>query len=55
MKNFFFQISNKFSKFWLKTEKYSNEWGGMNIDQSVMYYISMDLTLQALQTNVKLL
>ena len=26
----------------------------MNIDQSELYYISMDLTQQALQTNVKL-
>ena len=26
----------------------------MNIDQKEMYYISMDLTRQALQTNVKL-
>ena len=34
-----------------KTEKYSN---GVNIDQSAMCYISMDLTQQALQTNGKL-
>ena len=34
---FFFQISNYLSKFWPKTEKYSNEQRGVNIDQSEMY------------------
>ena len=37
-----------FSNYWPKTEKYSNR---VNIDRSAMYYISMDLTQQALQTN----
>ena len=34
-----------------ETEKYSN---CVNMDQSAMCYISMDLTRQALQTNGKL-
>ena len=34
-----------------KPKKYLNR---VNIDQSAMYYISMDLTRQALQTNGKL-
>ena len=38
-----------------KTEIYSNEYRGVNIDQSAMCYISMDSSRQALQTNGKLL
>ena len=49
----FFQISNSLSKFRPKTEKYSNEYRGVNIDQIAMCYISMDLSRQALQTNGK--
>ena len=37
-----------------ETKKYSNELRGVNIDQSAMCYISMDLSWQALQTNAKL-
>ena len=37
---FFFPISN----YWPKIEKYSNEQLGVNIDQSAMFYISMDLS-----------
>ena len=29
---FFFQISNSFSNYWPKTEKYSNEQRGVNIE-----------------------
>ena len=39
---------NSFSNYWPKTKKYSNR---VNINWSAMYFISMDLTLQALQTN----
>ena len=46
----FFQVSILFSNYWPKTKKYSNR---VNIDRSAMYYISMDLTRQALQTNGK--
>ena len=46
-----FQISIPFSNYWPKTEKYSNR---VNIDKCAMYYISMDLTRLALQTNGKL-
>ena len=46
-----FQISISFSNYWPKIEKYSNR---VNIDRSAMYYISMDETRQALQTNGKL-
>ena len=35
-------------------QKYSKENQGMNIDQIAMFYISMDLSWQALQTNRKL-
>ena len=49
--SFFFQISISFSNYWPKAKKYSNP---VNIDQSTMYYISMDLIRQALQTNGKL-
>ena len=42
----FFHISISFLNYWLETEKYSNR---VNIDRSAMYYISMDLTRQALQ------
>ena len=45
----FFQIL--ISNYCPKTEKFSNR---VNIDRSAMYYISMDLTQQALQTNGKL-
>ena len=38
----FFQISNSFSNKWPKTEKYSNDVRGVNIDQSAMFFISMD-------------
>ena len=41
-------FSNLFLKFWPKTEKHSNEWRGVNIDQSAMYYISINSTRQAL-------
>ena len=37
-----------------ENRKYSNEEKGMNIDQSEMYYISVDLARQALETNVKI-
>ena len=30
------QIPNPFSNQWLKNRKYSNEWRGVNIDQSAM-------------------
>ena len=46
----FFQILISFSNYLPITEKYLNH---VNIDQSEMYYISMDLTRQALQTNGK--
>ena len=42
---------NLFSNYWPKNEKYSN---CVNIDQSPMCYISMDLTQRALQANGKL-
>ena len=45
---FFLQITNLFSNYWHKTEKYSYEERGVNIDQSAMCYISMDLSRQAL-------
>ena len=45
------QTNWPFSSHWPKTKKYSNR---VNIDQSAMYYMSMDLTRQALQTNGKL-
>ena len=38
------QILNSFSNFLLKTEIFSNEERGVNIDQSAMCYISMDLS-----------
>ena len=44
------QISISFSNYKQKTVKYSNH---VNIDRSAMYYISMDLTRQALQANGK--
>ena len=51
----FFQILNSFLNFWLKTENFQkNSYRGVKIDQIAMSYISMDLTLQALQTYVKL-
>ena len=34
----FYQILNSFSKFWPKTEKYSKELRGVNIDQIEMCY-----------------
>ena len=46
----FFQILNLFSNFWLKTEKYSNELRGVDIDQSAICYLSMDSFRHALQT-----
>ena len=48
------QISNSFLKFWLKTGKHSKVYRGVNIDESAMCYISMDLSLQVLQTNENL-
>ena len=50
MENFLF-FSNSFSNYLLKTEKYSKR--GMNIDQSTMCYLSIDLTWHALQINGK--
>ena len=50
----FFQISNSFTNFWLKTEIFSKEYQGVNIDQIAMCCISMDSSQQALQTNGKL-
>ena len=47
-----FQISISFSNYWPKNEKYSNR---VNIDRSAIFYISMDLPLQALQSNGKFL
>ena len=38
----------------VKNKKYSNKWRGVNIDQGAMWYISMDSSQQALQTNGKL-
>ena len=49
MESFFFQISNSFSNYWLKTEKYSREYRGVNIDQIPICYISIDSSQQALQ------
>ena len=46
----FFFISNLFLNYFPKTEKYSNKKRDVNIDQSAIYYISMDSILQALQT-----
>ena len=46
----FIQISNSFSNHWPKTEKYSNELRGVDIGQSLMCYISMDLSRHALQS-----
>ena len=51
---FFFQILNSFSNYWPKSKKYSNEYRGVNIDQSAMHYISMDSSRQALQIKGKL-
>ena len=48
---FFSYITDQFSKFWLKTEKYPKKWRGVNIGQISMCYISMDLSQRALQTN----
>ena len=50
MKSFFSNLK-LVSELMAKTEKYSNR---LNIDRSAMYYVSMDLTRQALQTNGKL-
>ena len=41
-------------EFWPKTENYSNEQQGLNIDQITVCYISMDSFQRALQTNGKL-
>ena len=43
-----------FFKLLAESQKYSNEWRSVNIDQSVMCYISMDSSQEALQSNVKL-
>ena len=53
-KVFFFKFELVF-KFLKKTKNFQkNIAKGVNIDQSEMYYISMDLTRQALQTYLKL-
>ena len=52
--NDFFQTSYLFSNYWLKTEKYSNEYRVVNIDPSAMCYIPMNSSQRALQTNAKL-
>ena len=49
-----FQILISFSNYWPKTEKYSNELQGVNINQSAIYYISINLSRQALQISEKL-
>ena len=46
--------SNLFLNYWPKTEIFLNEKRGVNIDQIAMFYISMDLSREALQTNGKL-
>ena len=45
-----FQISYSFSNFWPKTEHFSNEYQGVNIDQITICYISMDLFQRVVQT-----
>ena len=48
---FFFLNFNLVFKILAENQKYSNL---VNIDWSALYYISINLTLQALQTDVKL-
>ena len=51
---FVFEILAENRKFSPKTEKYSKEQRGVNIDQIAMFYILMDWSQRALQTNEKL-
>ena len=53
MKNFFF-FFKLFFKFLAENRNFSKKWRGLNIDQSAMCCMFMDLTLQVLQTNGKL-
>ena len=50
----FFFFSNLFLNYFPNTEKCSDKYQGVNIDQSAMCYMSMDSSQEALQTDGKL-